>query len=761
MKNRKTFATLIIMSLVLLLSTSCRWDVWGSEYIDYGEGTGGPSSYFKFAGAAPQYMTATQARFSDKIIVSWNAVTGADYYEVFRAETPSTIADQSKLEWVKMTESPVGTNTFIDRDIKPEGMYVYRVRAMNFAYGSIIGEYSKPAYGWLLTPPGNVLASQGEDSKVINIRWTPVPNVIGYRLYWSDTGYGGTWNVAIPKGLDAYDYVFPANVVEFDFEPDKQFKGASLFFYVESCSQSGDKSAPSVQRMGYTLLEGAPKQPQDITASRGDELSSITVSWNEMYGSKDGSQVDYDWEIYRSADSESEKKIYSTLDGDALPAVVDGRMVVIDRANLKPGVTYTYSVRAIGKVTNESGQEVLANGVPAQAEGFLLSPPTVIKDVAIVEVDGKKGFQFSFEDALGATEAGNEDWSYTVYASADPEKGWSVLPGYEKFSISDASKKTVFSEYTGPGSFEYFDIKTYDGLKESVGYSHASIAGKPIAVFRPHAAESFRASDNAVFSGIGERGGYYPVALTFVGEKNTVKYNVRVWKTAPANVNSEGYEEMLDVPFSQLPSGDILIGDVGTTPFGTRYYYAVQGVDTIGREGEWSSIDDGYSAITGNTLIRYMQPYCLKPWEYIGKPVLTSEYPYPDKNVNQKWTDSAIYGKIKQAGTGSLTSGMTETSYFHGGKIKYAASVKGIGAKISFTYTNFGEIEHMKNNGFFTMEVDAGGTGSCTGNFQIDGMYPASIGLGNISVTNQAFTGTYTVRQSNGTEAEEVSPNQR
>ena len=769
MKNRKTLISIVLLALTLICTTSCRWDIWGSTPADYGQGTGGPSSSFMFSGEAPRYVSATKARFADKVVVSWNAVTGADYYEIYRAEVSNDGTVPSSFDWKRMNRSPVDDTHFVDDDISATGLYAYTVRAMNFAYPNIHGEFSEPAtYGWALTPPTGVVASQGESSKSINIKWNPVNNIIGYRIYWSSTGYGGTWNVAIPEGLEAYDYVFPANVTEFAFVPEKQYKGSSLFFYIESCSQSGSVSAPSAQRMGYTFVEGAPLPPKEFSASRGVSTGVITLKWVSMKGTDaEGNPESYDWEIYRSADGESEKKIYSTLDGDSRLDDTGEYMTYEDSSNVKPGVRYTYSVRAIGKVMNEeTGQMTLANGLPSNADGYLLSPPTSVHDVKITTNEaGVRGFEFTFDDALGVGDAGvdTSKWSYIIWRSVEKDGPYDE---YMTIPVGDPDR-TVFSPYDGvEEKYQYFDITTSNGAHQSVGHSDGRISGKPIGVFSPRSAENFNASDNLVTSGVGAVDGFYPVSLSMTGEEYISTYNVRVWKEKPASFDTPGYEEFtrsVDNPaeVTRLDAGMVRINDVGTTPIGTRYYYSVQGVDILGREGDWSSFNDGYSAITGNVLIKYMQPYALKPWEYIGKPVLTSEYPYPDKNVNQKWSNSAIYAKIKQAGTGSLTSGMTETSYFHGGKIKYAAAVQGIGAKITFTYTNFGEVEYMKNNGFFMMVVDAGGSGSCSGNFQIDGMYPASIGLGNMSVSSQAFTGTYTVRQQNGTGSEEVSPDQR
>ena len=96
-RNHMLFAMILLLAGSLIL-TSCRWDIWGNSPHDYGKGTGSTSSSLLYTGTAPSFVTATQARYSDKIVISWNAVTGADYYEVFRAVTPDLTSSHNQLE---------------------------------------------------------------------------------------------------------------------------------------------------------------------------------------------------------------------------------------------------------------------------------------------------------------------------------------------------------------------------------------------------------------------------------------------------------------------------------------------------------------------------------------------------------------------------------------------------------------------------------------------------------------------------------------
>jgi hypothetical protein len=750
--RRIIIATLTV--LVLFTFSSCNWDVWQNSVIDYGNGNGNVTATLNFVGDAPKYAWATKASYPDKIVITWNGVTGADYYEIYRSE------DLATPEWKKLTTSAVKTTTYTDTKVEAGKTYLYEVRARSFSNLALIGEFSNTAYGNTLTPPMSFTASQGESSKVIHLSWSSVENVKGYKVYWSLSGYGGTWNVLIPNGMQATDYTFSSNTTEGSFVPDKQNKGSYIYFYIVSISNSNVESSASVQRIGYTYVEGAPTAPKNFTASRGTSTTEITLSWDAMYPRGD-STLSYDWDIYRSAEGQSELLIYSTKDGSAQPEVQDGKMTYTDNTSLEAGIEYTYKIIAIGDVTQEDGTTVTANGKPSTAEGFLLSPPSKISSKKIAN----GGFEFVFEDALGAQE--NPTWFYSVYGKASESDTWSILSDYAIIEIDPSGKYTIQTTYNTTSDhpedhYQYFTVvtntsnlssKRYDEVYDKNGFYIAS----------PSSVDSFTASDNTVFSGTTAVNGSYPVCLTMTKDSAVSYYIVRIWTTAVTDANAEGYTEKTfeSKDISSLNKSTTLLKDVITTPIGQTYYFAVNGKDELGRESGWSKVDSGYSAITGATLIKYMQIYCFKPWEHLDSSYLTTDYPYKDKDVNTKWKNSEIYSKISQAGLGSLSDGITENSYFHNGTIFYKAVRDGVGGAVTFSYSNFGEVEWMSCSGSYTMNVSMSGDGTVTnkGGLTIKGMYPANIGMGNLKVKSQSFTGTYTVTQENGL-SEEVSPSQ-
>ncbi len=750
---------LLLIVAISLTFSGCRWDIWGSTPEKYLSGTGQLDSSAAFTGAAPAHVYATQARYAEKIIVSWDPVVGADYYELYKAEVGRIGEDQAKLTWIKVLTMPT-VPTYSDIAVEPGMKYAYRVRARSKVNRSLFGTISGSSYGWILSAPDNLTASQATSTKSIELAWDAVDGVKFYKIEYSVTGYGEDWNtigrIPAPPLEDIPTYLYYP-------KKDKGELGKSLFFRVSSIAET--ESDPSARRVGYTYVIGAPKAPEDVRASRGDSSKQIEVSWKAMKGTTpNGDPEPYDWEIFRSSPGTAEERIYSTVDDlNEEPMISGDRMYIIDSTGLNPGVEYTYSVQAIGKIYDgDTGFATgTANGLPSTTIGFLFSPPTAAS-AEIIQVNEQYGFSITFGPALGTTEtkdivANQDTWTYTVCGRVRSTTGnpdeW--LPIKTDIPINDESARTLFFAYEGENSFDEFTVYTVnrfseDGVQESAYYD--DVTKKVIGVPVPQVPDSFAASDNAVYSGMqSSSAGMYPVALLISKDTSSARYDVRIWESVQTGVPEESSadQKMDDVIIINEMNGLLYLEVPSPDSVGVMWTYQVRGVDVLGRKGEWSELDTGYGAITGTLLVKHMQAYCLKPWEYLNTDMLTEE-------MKDKWIKSDIYNLVKQAGMGSL--GNAPANGLSSGSMKYSAVVQGIGGRVSFSYTKFSEVPYMNATGSYTMNVNMSGTGSCDGALTISGWYPAAIDFGPINVSNQKFTGTYRVTQANGTAVENVAP---
>ena len=175
----KKLITPLLIIAVAFLSISCHWDIWGSTVTEYGKGTGAITTTENFTGDAPSFVQATKAIYGDRIVVTWNKVTGADFYEIYRKE------DNIDGEWKRLLSTSVDSTSYTDIDVEAGVTYLYRVRARSFSNLSLLGNYSSTAYGSTMTAPITFTAEQGVDIKAIHLEWSAVENVRGYRIYWS------------------------------------------------------------------------------------------------------------------------------------------------------------------------------------------------------------------------------------------------------------------------------------------------------------------------------------------------------------------------------------------------------------------------------------------------------------------------------------------------------------------------------------------------------------------------------------------------
>jgi len=171
--------------------TSCSEDVhyWYavSATNAYGEGSkSGESEGWRYSlkPAAPLYLNASAGNYLNKAALTWNSVTGADSYSVYRSDSSGGTYSliQSGLTVVNFDDTTGVQNTH----------YWYKVTATN-SYGE--GLKSSGDEGWSsnLPPdaPAGVEATPGRSDGVL-VYWNSVDGANSYNIYRCAT-YNGTY----------------------------------------------------------------------------------------------------------------------------------------------------------------------------------------------------------------------------------------------------------------------------------------------------------------------------------------------------------------------------------------------------------------------------------------------------------------------------------------------------------------------------------------------------------------------------------------
>lgn len=210
-----------------------------------------------------------------KITVKWDAVTPAPdttvTYTIYRTSSADAVVALVK------RDVPVTTTQYEDKNgLKPGVMYYYYLLAtakktsgevLKSAYSDSGKESKKPAFGFLLSPPDEVIVTDASDKNAAHadVLWPPAvgSGVKGlsytYRVYGSDTPDGAYTEVAGAKGvLEEGGKLFRAkNIAKKNYYRVATVNAAGI----DKESEKSEAAAP------------VPLAPKNVAASKTKKLS--------------------------------------------------------------------------------------------------------------------------------------------------------------------------------------------------------------------------------------------------------------------------------------------------------------------------------------------------------------------------------------------------------------------------------------------------------------------------------------------------------
>ena len=289
MKKIQVMKKILLIILAVMMLCSCNWGILNGKDPAMDPDQGSADSFAVFTGAAPRNIQATKSSYTDSIVVSFDAVRGADYYRIYRTAVPRSenlLADSEAYEWKRVEydlipENNTGriywTDNSINQATKTSTKYLYRVLAQSYLSpdANAIASYSDIAQGWTLSPPATITATGGISQDVVYLSWDPVDSIKGYNVYYStdELAPENAWSKANTHLIPAP----PRVEMQESFAPPESLKGADLYFRVVSVSNSNAESERSGMAHGWTLVPGAPEAPSGIVSSKADSPQVIEV----------------------------------------------------------------------------------------------------------------------------------------------------------------------------------------------------------------------------------------------------------------------------------------------------------------------------------------------------------------------------------------------------------------------------------------------------------------------------------------------------
>ncbi|MFH2039999.1 MAG: PA14 domain-containing protein, partial [Chloroflexota bacterium] len=244
-------------------------------------------------------LVASDGSYTNKVSLSWDTVSDAAYYQVYRNTVNS-------INGATLLNSPV-TPGFDDSSALPGITYYYRVKACR---DTTCSWFSLANTGWRkLKPPAFLQASDGAYPDKIILNWTASSGATIYRVYSSTTRAGMKTLLGRVKAT---------TFVDTNASP-----GVTYFYRIKAC-KGARCSWFSLANPGWSQLE----RPTSLQASDGTYTDRISLTWASTAGATS-------YRVYRSA-SRTGARILLGKTGDT----------GLDDISATPGLLYYYRVKA-------------------------------------------------------------------------------------------------------------------------------------------------------------------------------------------------------------------------------------------------------------------------------------------------------------------------------------------------------------------------------------------------------------------------------
>ncbi|MDD5679230.1 MAG: MBG domain-containing protein [Kiritimatiellae bacterium] len=205
----------------------------------------------------PAGVTASKGTFADKVLVTWDTVTNATGYQVWR-NTANITNTATNID-------VIATNRYDDITAVPEVTYYYWVRSVN-ELGA--GVFSLSDFGYRnLYPPAGVSATKGTHSDKVVVSWTAAAGAVGYEV-WRNTS-GDTGSATKVSSTDVVGTSYNDTIAD---------HAVIYTYWVKTKGASGAASAFSASDTGWRGLSSPA-----VTASKGLP-KEVSVTWTASAG---------------------------------------------------------------------------------------------------------------------------------------------------------------------------------------------------------------------------------------------------------------------------------------------------------------------------------------------------------------------------------------------------------------------------------------------------------------------------------------------
>lgn len=320
----------------------------------------------------PTGIIASDGTFTDRVQVTWNPVSVASNYQVYRAD--SATGNKTLL-------GTTASSTYNDFTAIQGNTYWYWVKACNTSGCS---DYSSADTGYALLPvpsaPTGLTASDGTFTDRVELTWDATQLATSYQVHRATSETGTKTQLGSPTSNSFTDTI--------------AVQGTTYWYWVKACNASGCSDF-SANDTGYALLP-IPVIPSGVNATDGTYTDRVDISWN-------ASDRATGYQVFRSETVAGEKIQIGTPASNGYSDMT-----------ITPGTTYWYWIKSC----NSSGCSDFSQGDTGYAMLPIPDTPT-----------GLNASDGTFADRVELTwQAVNEATYYDLYR-ADSISGTKTLIG--------------------------------------------------------------------------------------------------------------------------------------------------------------------------------------------------------------------------------------------------------------------------------------------------------------------------------------------
>ena len=322
------------------------------------------------------------------IALSWDAVPGAAYYNVFRATSAG--GSYSNYSGYTTTET-----SFVSNNLYANTTYYYKISAVSV--GGLEGPQSTPVSAttpaFILTAPANPTAATGYGSYVgIDLSWDAVDGATGYAVYRSANPTGPwvlDYQYALINGYPYSTYNTAYTDIDIDF--------AATFYYQMSAVSSSGEGPRSATVSAATRTGPAPLS----LAVNVQNASTAVITW-----AASAAFIASGYKLYRAPAASGPFTLITTTAGMSFPYAFS----YTDSA-LSGGGPFYYQLCAVNSAGTE-GERATSRQIYTASQGISTINLTTPGDIA-------GGIQFVLQEdgSYKTTVSGKTQLNFTTAAA--------------------------------------------------------------------------------------------------------------------------------------------------------------------------------------------------------------------------------------------------------------------------------------------------------------------------------------------------------